>query len=172
MSRLPRTVSGLAALAAAALLSGPAARAQAAPISITALHADSQAQVQPLLDTLKGLVAIESGSRDLEGLAKIADLVAGRLKAAGMDVKMVPAKAPDFHPQLKGAAVGSMVYATRTGKGQRKVLLIAHMDTVYTRGMGEKQPFRIDGDKAYGLGISDDKSGVALILHVVDQRQV
>jgi hypothetical protein len=28
--------------------------------------------------------------------------------------------------------------------------------------------FRIDGDRAYGLGIADDKQGVALILHVVD----
>ena len=29
--------------------------------------------------------------------------------------------------------------------------------------MLEKQPFRIEGDKAYGLGIADDKQGVALI---------
>ena len=29
------------------------------------------------------------------------------------------------------------------------------------------QPFRIDGDKAYGLGISDDKQGIALIIHTV-----
>ena len=28
-----------------------------------------------------------------------------------------------------------------------------------------KQPFRIDGDRAYGLGISDDKQGIAVILH-------
>ena len=33
--------------------------------------------------------------------------------------------------------------------------------------MLEKQPFRIDGDRAYGLGIADDKQGVALILHTV-----
>ena len=45
--------------------------------------------------------------------------------------------------------------------------MIAHMDTVYTQGMGAKQPFRVDGDKAYGLGISDDKGGVALVLHAV-----
>jgi glutamate carboxypeptidase len=38
---------------------------------------------------------------------------------------------------------------------------------VYLKGMGEKQPFRIDGDKAYGLGIADDKQGVALILHAM-----
>jgi glutamate carboxypeptidase len=166
-----RIASRLAMLLAAALVTGPAARAQAAAPSTPTLHAAAQAQVQPLLDTLEQLVSIESGSRDLEGLARMADLVAGRLKAAGLDVRRMPAKAPDFHPQLKGAAVGSMVYATRSGKGQRKVLLIAHMDTVYTRGMVQRQPFRIEGDRAYGLGISDDKAGVALILHTVEQLQ-
>jgi glutamate carboxypeptidase len=85
-----------------------------------------------------------------------------------MQVEVKPTKAPDFHPQLKGAALGPMVYATRTGTGTKKVLLIAHMDTVYPKGMGAKQPFRIEGDRAYGLGIADDKQGVALILHIVD----
>ena len=46
------------------------------------------------------------------------------------------------------------------GSGSKKLLLIGHMDTVYLKGMGEKQPFRIDGNRAYGLGISDDKAGV------------
>src|SRR5437879_9984728 len=41
------------------------------------------------------------------------------------------------------------------------------MDTVYLRGMLAKQPFRVEGDRAYGLGIADDKNGVALILHVL-----
>ena len=126
-----------------------------------------QEHVAPLLDTLKSLVGIESGSRDLDGLAQLADLVAARLRASGMQVQTLPAQAPAFHPQLKGAKVGSMVYGTKAGTGQRKVLLIAHMDTVYPRGSGAKQPFRVEGDRAYWLGISDDKGGVALILHTV-----
>ena len=124
-------------------------------------------QVQPLLARLKKLVAIESGSRDLEGLATLSALIAQRLQASGLAVQVLPTQAPGFHPQLKGARLGSMVYGTRSGAGQRKVLMIAHMNIVYTQGMGAKQPFRIDGDKAYGLGISDDKGGVALVLHAV-----
>ncbi len=153
-------------LCLAAALALPAL-APAQALSPQALQAKVADQVSPLLDSLKALVGIESGSRDLEGLGQIGELIAGRLQAAGMTVQTLPAQAPDFHPQLKGAKLGSMVYATRTGTGQKKVLLIAHMDTVYARGMGVKQPFRVDGDKAYGLGISDDKGGVALILHTV-----
>jgi glutamate carboxypeptidase len=41
------------------------------------------------------------------------------------------------------------------------------MDTVYQRGMLAEQPFRVDGDRAYGLGIGDDKHGVAVILHTL-----
>ena len=142
-----------------------AASAQAPSAQL--LQARANEQVVPVLATLKELVAIESGSRDLEGLADLASLLAQKLQASGMSVKLLPTKVPDFHPQLKGAKLGSMVYATRTGTGKRKVLLIAHMDTVYPRGMGAKQPYRIDGDRAYGLGISDDKGGVALVLHTV-----
>jgi glutamate carboxypeptidase len=41
------------------------------------------------------------------------------------------------------------------------------MDTVYLRGMLAQQPFRVDGNRAYGLGITDDKQGIALILHTL-----
>ena len=41
------------------------------------------------------------------------------------------------------------------------------MDTVYPRGMLAQQPFKLDGDRAWGLGIADDKHGVSLILHTL-----
>src|SRR5262249_551432 len=34
-------------------------------------------------------------------------------------------------------------------------------------GMLAQQPFRLDGNHAYGLGIADDKNGIALILHTL-----
>lgn len=154
--------------AGSAAPTGPLATAAPSSPAEEALRARVQAELPAYLQTLKTLVGMESGSRDLEGLAQLADHVAGRLRSAGMEVQLRQTKAPDFHPQLKGAPLGPMVYATRKGSGSKKVLLIAHMDTVYAKGMGAKQAFRIDGDRAYGLGIADDKQGVALILHVVD----
>lgn len=124
------------------------------------------AQKAPLLETLKELTAIESGSRDLEGLDKIANVIAARLKSLGGEVELLPAaditKLEDTPPQI-----GKAVKATFRGKGTKKILLIAHMDTVYLKGMGAQQPYRIDGDKAYGLGIADDKQGIAVILHTL-----
>src|SRR5207253_1840118 len=59
------------------------------------------------------------------------------------------------------------VRAVFAGSGGKKILLIAHMDTVYRRGQLAQQPFRIEGNRAYGLGIGDDKQGVALIVHTI-----
>src|SRR5499433_2642851 len=119
-----------------------------------------------LLDTLKALVSIESGSRDVEGLGKLADLIAARLRELGGQVELVePSNV--YKMEDTPAQIGKMVRATFTGTGSKKILLIAHMDTVYQRGMLAKQPFRIDGDRAYGLGIADDKQGIALILHTL-----
>ena len=128
----------------------------------------AERQQKPLLDTLKTLVEIESGSRDLDGLREIARVIGDRLLRLGMKVDIEASRAPDFHPLLKGAEVGPTVYGRSFGKGSKKILLIAHMDTVYPKGTAKGQPFRVENDRAYGLGISDDKAGVALILHTVE----
>jgi len=60
-----------------------------------------------------------------------------------------------------------MVRATFTGSGTKKILLLAHMDTVYPRGMLAGQPFKVEGDRAWGLGIADDKHGITVILHAL-----
>jgi glutamate carboxypeptidase len=61
--------------------------------------------------------------------------------------------------------VGENVVGQLKGKGGKNLLMIAHMDTVYERGTLAKTPFRIEDNKAYGPGIGDDKSGIAVILH-------
>jgi glutamate carboxypeptidase len=119
-----------------------------------------------LLETLKAMVSIETGSRDFEGLGKLASLIAGRLKMLGGKVDLVEPR-DIYKMEDTPEKIGRMVRATIAGKGTKKILLIAHMDTVYPRGMLAKQPFRVDGDRAYGLGIADDKQGIAVILHTL-----
>jgi len=122
----------------------------------------------PYLGTLKELVSIESGSRDREGLDKISLLISNKLKALGGQVEFIEPGANMYRMHDTPERPGRMVKAEFKGSGTKKILLIAHMDTVYLKGMLAKQPFKIDGDRAYGLGISDDKQGIALILHTLD----
>jgi len=156
-----RRLSAWALIAAAAC----ASPAWAAPDA--AVWSAVQVQKQPLLDTLKDLVAIESGSGDREGLDRISQLIFDRLQALGGAVEFIEPGADAYRMHDTPPKIGRMVKATFKGSGTRKILLIAHMDTVYLRGMGAKQPFRIDGNRAYGLGIGDDKAGVAVILHTL-----
>ena len=127
----------------------------------------AQREKEPLLTTLSEIVAIESGSRDLEGLARLGELVAARLKTLGGRVEMISAGADIYRMQDTPDEVGETIRATFTGTGKTRILLIAHLDTVYPRGSIARQPFRIEGNRAYGLGIADDKQGVAMILHVL-----
>ncbi|MBB3223049.1 glutamate carboxypeptidase [Pseudoduganella umbonata] len=117
-----------------------------------ALLEAARTQQAPLLATLKDLVLIESGSSDSAGLARVADYSAARLKALGAAVE-----------RKDGIVTGRF-----SGKGRKKLMLIAHMDTVYQPGILATQPYRVDGNRIYGPGIADDKSGVALILHTIE----
>jgi glutamate carboxypeptidase len=125
-------------------------------------------QEQPAyLATLRELVGIESGSRDIEGLERLAGVVAARLRTLGAEVELVTAPADMTRLEDTPAQLGKTVVARFRGTGRARILLLAHMDTVYERGTAARQPFRVEGDRAYGLGIADDKSGVALAIHVM-----
>ena len=162
-------------------------RAALALAAMTALGAQAQtlpelqalaAKEQPaLMKTLQQLVEIESGSSDRQGLDRIAAMIAQRLRDLGGEVQLIdPDKtisAPSSDAGDGPAKVGQMVKASFKGGSAsgKRLLLIAHMDTVYQRGGLKQQPFRVDGNRAYGLGIADDKQGVATILHALAMLQ-
>jgi len=142
---------GLLALSCAAV--PPAAQARD-----DALLAAASAEQDAVLVTLEKLVGIETGTGDAQGLAAIADFLEAQLRALGAVVER--------HPAVAGVA-GDNLIAHFTGRGQRRILLMAHMDTVYPRGTLARAPFRIDGNRAFGPGIADAKGGIALILHAL-----
>jgi glutamate carboxypeptidase len=149
----------------AAALAAPAYAGDGQPVE--PVLAQARKHKAPMLDTLKSLCNIESGSRDLEGLDKVAELVAARLKSLGGAVQLIDVNNDIYRMEDTPEKVGRVVRATFKGSGSKNIMMLAHMDTVYLKGMLEKQPFRVDGDKAYGLAIADDKQGIATILHTV-----
>jgi len=73
------------------------------------------------METLKQLVAIESGSRELEELDKIAKVIAARLIALGGKVELIePTEADTVRLSDTPEKIGKMVKATFTGTGTKK----------------------------------------------------
>ncbi len=81
-----------------------------------------------------------------------------RLKALGFTVESVPAEAPDLPENT---------VATLKGTGKGRILIIGHIDTVFGPGTVAKRPFRMDAEKAYGPGVSDEKGGVVQALYAL-----
>ena len=153
-------------VAALVLLAPASCAAQAGRAPVDVLLAAAEAQHAPMVETMRELVAIESGSHDPAGLREIAGVVADRLRALGGDVELVTYDDP-YRMVDTPAEIGPTVVGRFRGRGRGRILLLAHMDTVYRRGQLAEQPFRIAGGRAYGLGVADDKNGVALIIHAV-----
>jgi glutamate carboxypeptidase len=97
------------------------------------------------------IVGIDSGTGDVAGLTAMATALRGELERIGGRVVNVPPVAP---------AVGDNLVATFTGTGRGRILLIAHMDTVFPKGTVATRPYRLDRDHAIGPGAGDDKSGI------------
>jgi glutamate carboxypeptidase len=160
METVRRTIAVLAVIAC-----GFVSAATAAPVE--PVYSLVQKEKPAVIDTLRQIVTIESGSRDKEGLDKLADLLRDRLAALGGRVEMVEPGPDRVQLHDTPAVIGKIVVARFAGTGTRKILLLAHMDTVYPRGTLANRPFRVDGTRAYGPGIADDKGGIAMILHAL-----
>ena len=148
-----KIVSALLALALSATIH---AGAHAAEANQPLLQAARQAE-PAVIDSLKDMVMIESGSSDAAGLAKMADYTEARLKALGAATER----------RRGSTGPGSIVIGTFNGNGGKRLMLMAHMDTVYPAGTLATQPYKVEGRRIYGPGIADDKGGIAVILHAL-----
>ncbi len=124
-----------------------------------ALLNGAAAELPAYLETLERLVTLESGSSDAAGLAAVADMLDEHLETLGFTVSR--------HGSDHGAKADTVV-GVRNGIGEQRVLLMAHMDTVYEPGILTTFPFRVEEERVYGPGVADAKGGIAVILHSLE----
>lgn len=121
------------------------------PIDVAAGAAVVAARAQ---DELRALVDVSSPSGDQVGAEAALALCAGWLPA-GAVTERVPCSTPGFPADLT---------ARLAGTGERRVLLLGHIDTVISHD--DHAPLRQDGERLFGPGTVDMKGGVVLSLGV------
>jgi glutamate carboxypeptidase len=115
-----------------------------------------------LLDEIRAWVEIESPTTDPRAVNRMADKVAADAAAAGMTIQRFPG--------VEGYGDHILV-GTPWGGDEPGILLLSHLDTVHDVGtLASNLPFRIEGDAAYGPGISDMKGGALIGLAAMRQR--
>ena len=110
---------------------------------------------------LRELVEIESPSDDRDAVNRAADLVVGWARELGAEVK-----------RHNGGTFGDVVELRFDAGADRKpVLMLGHLDTVYSMGTLATMPWREvdaeDGVRLQGPGVVDMKAGVVMALEAI-----
>ena len=123
----------------------------------------NQSSNEPVLDAdeiLDGLlrwVEIESPSHDGEAVNRMVDQVEKEQAALGAKIERTPGR--DGFGDI-------LVTRTPWGGDGPGILVLSHLDTVHAIGTMENElKIRRDGDKVYGPGIYDMKSGAYIAMH-------
>jgi glutamate carboxypeptidase len=123
-----------------------------------------------VLARIEELVNIDSGSFTAEGVNRVADRCQARFEAGGWTVQRHPHRPG---PDWPGPPLGDLVLGRRAGgrpvtDGGRRLLLLAHTDTVFDEGTAAERPFRTRDGRAFGPGVTDDKAGVVCGFEAVE----
>lgn len=107
---------------------------------------------------LEKLVSIDCGTGDEAGNKQVVGIVDGLLGYLdGIDIE---------HRYFPGYGE-HIVARIRPQKPSGKIILNAHMDTVFHSGDVRKYPMRIENDILYGLGAADCKGGILVSIYAV-----
>jgi len=121
----------------------------------TKMVATVDAEYERSITLLARLVNQNSGTMNFPGVKTVGDMMRAELEPLGFKVQWID--------MAKAGRAGHLV-ATKAGKkGSKKLLLIAHLDTVFEAD-SPFQTFVRNGDKAVGPGAGDDKGGMVVIV--------
>jgi glutamate carboxypeptidase len=119
-----------------------------------------EAGLPAFLADLERLCSIDCGSYSPRGVNEVATWVAADLERMGARVERRPDPSGRFGDTVVGTFEGV------PGAGPR-LLLIGHMDTVFSDGTVAQRPFQVDGGIARAPGVSDMKAGLLAGLRAI-----
>ncbi len=108
-----------------------------------------------MLRCLRRAVEIESPTHSKAGVDRLANYFAAEFKRHQGRVLVFS------HPSAGSSVWAEFWGQPRGGKqGQKPILLLGHLDTVWDVGTLARMPFRVRKGRAYGPGVLDMKSGI------------
>lgn len=123
--------------------------------SVATIRAIAEDRYEDFVSALERMVNVDCGSYTPEGVNEIVDLCEARFREHGWAVERFAHEPAEGERRL-----GDLVIGRLEGGAGPRALLIGHTDTVFDPGTVAARPFRIDGDRAFGPGVSDMKAGL------------
>jgi glutamate carboxypeptidase len=111
----------------------------------------ARARTDEMVALLRALVEIESPSTDAAGVAALAAVLARELESLGLSAEILPM-----------ASAGPLLRAR--WPGERPIMLLGHLDTVWPLGTLATRPVRIEDGIFHGPGSYDMKGGIVAML--------
>lgn len=117
------------------------------------VHDQAADDLDLLLADVATWVDVDTPGGDHAALDGLARVLALRAEHYGLEPELLPTPG------------GLALHATLRGRGDARVALLGHHDTVFALGTAADRPFRRDERRCYGPGVADMKGGVAVALH-------
>lgn len=140
----------------------------AKPISAAALA--ERIDAAAMLEQVQAWSAINTGTANLEGLARQAELLAEAFAALPGEVELIdpaPVTAIDAAGREYEKPHGRHLVLRVRPRANRRILLTGHMDTVFAADHPFQDQKWLDRETLNGPGVADMKGGIAVMLHAL-----
>jgi glutamate carboxypeptidase len=119
----------------------------------TAITGWLASQKETMLALLAEVVNMDSGSYDKAGVDAVGARFVRFFEEQGLLATIEPSE-----------KFGNAIHIRLDDKptNERPIVLMGHRDTVFPKGEVARRPFRIEGTRAYGPGVSDMKAGLVM----------
>jgi glutamate carboxypeptidase len=136
-------------------------------LTSTEQQAAERAAAEPMLDQLLGWAGVNSGSRNLAGLERMADLLVDAFSALPGILRLenpAPVEAVDSAGRSAAVRHGRHLHLTVRPTAAVQLLFTGHMDTVFAADHPFQDTRWLEDGVLGGPGVADMKGGLAVML--------